>query len=92
MSLLFRRTFFYVLLIGGIVVIAWCLTVINSHLGAEVAGVSVLATPVLVIALPWWSALADGNWMPLVWVYGWLGVCFILYELSRSLKSLEKWH
>ncbi len=89
MSLLFKRTFLLVLIVGGLVAISWCLSFINARFGAEAAGASVLAMPILIIAVPLWYGLSDGNWLPLLLVCSWLGLCVILHEVARSLKTLE---
>ena len=58
-----KRLFYVVFLAGGTVALVLCVIAVDRVFGVEVAGISVLVAPLVVLIMPWWSALAEGDWL-----------------------------
>lgn len=70
MGAVFKVPGYILFVIGGIWGLIICLGIIHSKLGFFGVLVSLFLFPVVTVVAPWYVGLADGNWRPLMVIYG----------------------
>lgn len=71
-------------LIWGLIV---CIGMVSTKLGflGVLAGLIVL--PVLVYLAPWWAAFVDGNWFPMMLIYGTSVTAWVLIDIGTVIDG-----
>jgi hypothetical protein len=76
-------------LIGGIWGLIVCLGIISSKVGALAAILALILLPATLTIAPWYVAIVENNWFPVLLVYG-SGIGAILLHQFGVLISGER--
>jgi len=74
MGLIFKVPAFIIYFIAGLWGTFISLGIVIAHLGFIGGAIAFVVFPVTLTFAPWYAALADGNWFPLILIYGG-GIC-----------------
>jgi hypothetical protein len=84
MGAIFKVPGYIVYFLGGLWGLFICLGIVKAKLGITGVIVGLFIFPVVVYVAPWWAGLVDGNWMPVMVVYGSGIVARILIRIGSS--------
>ena len=85
MGLIFKIPAFLIYLVAGIWGFFICLGIVVDQLGFIGGAVAFVIFPVTLSFAPWYAALADSNWFPLILVYGGGVGASVLYAIGAAI-------
>jgi hypothetical protein len=87
MGLIFKIPGMIIYIIAGLWGLILCLGIISDNLGYIAGAIALLLLPATLTLAPWYEALANANWYPLVVVYGGGLTGSILFALGTAIDG-----
>jgi len=84
MGAIFKVPALIIYFVGGIWGLIICLGIVSEHLGTIGVIVGMLIFPAVLYLAPWYAGFADGNWFPVMLIYG----TTIAYVILHTIGSL----
>jgi hypothetical protein len=85
--MIFKGPAFVVYLVCGLWGFAICFEIVRNGLGLFVALLSVLVAPAVLALAPFYAAFAQGDWEPLLLVYGGGIIATGLYAIGSAVDG-----
>lgn len=70
MGAIFKVPAMILYVLGGLWGLAVCLSIVSGKIGALGAIVAFFLLPITLYLAPWYAGFVEGNWFPVVLVYG----------------------
>lgn len=87
MGNIFKIPAMIIYFIGGIWGLFICIGIVHDKLGFIGAVVSLFLLPFTLYLAPWYVAFADGNWHPVMVIYGTTVVAFVLAFIGTMIDG-----
>ncbi|SRR5260370_11126980 len=75
--------------IGGIWGLIVCLGIIADKFGTIGAVIAFFLAPIALYLAPWYAGFANGNWFPVLLIYGTSIGAAVLYPLDQQLIAIK---
>jgi hypothetical protein len=87
MGNLFKIPAMIIYLIGGLWSLFICLGIVHDKLGFIGTFISLFLLPITLYLSPWYVAFVDGNWQPVIVVYGTSAIAFALFFIGSMIDK-----
>ncbi|MCD5402151.1 hypothetical protein LR013_06180 [candidate division NPL-UPA2 bacterium] len=87
MGLIFKIPAVIIYIVAGLWGFFICLGIVVDHLGFIGDAIAFFLFPVTLVFAPWYEALANSNWFPLMLVYGGGIGASILYGIGSAIDG-----
>jgi len=87
MGLIFKIPAFIIYFVSGVWGMFISLGIVIDNLGFIGGVIAFALFPITLAFAPWYAALADGNWFPLILIYGGLAVATALIAIGMAIDK-----
>ena len=85
MGAVFKIPAIIIYVVGGIWGLIICLGIVSSKFGVVGAVIAFFLLPITVYLAPWYAGIAQGNWFPVILVYGTGIGAMILHAIGSAI-------
>jgi len=87
MGVIFKIPAFIIYFVAGLWGFFICLGIVVDNLGFIGGAIAFMLAPVTLVFAPWYEALANSNWFPIMLVYGGGIGASILYGIGSAIDG-----